>query len=241
MPLTIDVAVAKTSKFGTRDSGDTAEFVERPGGGFSVVVADGQGSGRAAKSLSLMVTSKAVGLLKEGIRDGAAARGVHDYLFAYRHGKVSATLDILSVDLAAKSILVTRNAETPMLLWHQHSFECIPSQSGPIGLYRLTKPTVRHLPLEDGMRIAVFTDGVTNAGRRTDPGAFDPMRFLSDDLTCPPTAEGLADRLLQRAVELDQGRPRDDITVVALRVHQHDERLLIRRLNAVVPLPEGTL
>src|SRR3712207_7046255 len=35
---------------------------------------------RAAKSLSLLITSKAVALLKEGVRDGAVARGVHDYL-----------------------------------------------------------------------------------------------------------------------------------------------------------------
>ncbi|HCG28801.1 MAG TPA: stage II sporulation protein E, partial [Chloroflexi bacterium] len=49
------------------------------------------------KTLSMMVSSKAVALLKDGIRDGAVARGVHDSLLAYRHGKVSATLDLLSV------------------------------------------------------------------------------------------------------------------------------------------------
>jgi hypothetical protein len=32
--------------------------------------------------------------LAEGVRDGAAALAAHDYLFNYRQGKVSATLDI---------------------------------------------------------------------------------------------------------------------------------------------------
>ena len=54
MPLKIDVAVVKTNKYASRESGDTVEIVERPGGGISVIMADGQGSGRAAKTLSLL-------------------------------------------------------------------------------------------------------------------------------------------------------------------------------------------
>ena len=96
--LIIDVGVAKTEKYASRESGDTVELVERPSGGFTVVMIDGQGSGRAAKTLSLLLSSKAVALVKEGVRDGVVARATHDYLFAFRHGQVSATLDLLSID-----------------------------------------------------------------------------------------------------------------------------------------------
>src|SRR6184192_2803802 len=82
--LDVQIAVAKTNKYATRESGDTVEVVERPHGGFSVVLADGQGSGRAAKTLSHLVTTKAVSMIKDGARDGVVARSVHDYLFAYR-------------------------------------------------------------------------------------------------------------------------------------------------------------
>ncbi|MBX6341209.1 MAG: serine/threonine-protein phosphatase, partial [Thermomicrobiaceae bacterium] len=88
MPLVIDAAVSKTHKYALRESGDTVEVVERPGGGFSLVIVDGQGSGAAAKLLSLLVAGRAVGLLSEGVRDGAAARAAHDYLYATRGGKV---------------------------------------------------------------------------------------------------------------------------------------------------------
>src|SRR3954451_11112846 len=108
LDFSIDIATAKTNKYASRDSGDTVELAERPGGGLSVVIVDGQGSGLAAKTLSMQLTSKAVSLLKEGVRDGAAARAVHDSLFAFRHGQVSAALDILSVDLKTRSVLVTR-------------------------------------------------------------------------------------------------------------------------------------
>ena len=61
--LCIDLSIAKTNKYASRESGDTAELVERPAGGLSVVVVDGQGSGQAAKTLSLLISSKAVALL----------------------------------------------------------------------------------------------------------------------------------------------------------------------------------
>src|SRR5215210_8020058 len=114
--LDVQIAVVKTNKYATRESGDTVEVVERPHGGFSVVLADGQGSGRSAKHLSHLVTTKAVSMIKDGARDGAVARSVHDYLYAYRGGKVSATLVIVTVDLATRTLVLSRNSHCPILL-----------------------------------------------------------------------------------------------------------------------------
>jgi len=234
--MSIDLAVAKSNKYASRESGDTAELVERPGGGASIVLADGQGSGRAAKSLSMMVTSKAVALLKEGVRDGAVARAVHDYLFAYRHGQVSATLDILSVDLHSRSVLVTRNAETPMLIRGGHEMEVVRSGSGPIGLYRLTKLAITERPLEVGVQVVLFSDGVTAGGRPPMP-RFDLNQFATRPDLDKLSAADLADAVLHEVVRLDQGRLQDDTTVVALSIRPHQEDLLVRRLNARIPLP----
>ena len=132
-PLVIDVGVAKMEKYASRESGDTVELVERPSGGFTVVMIDGQGSGRAAKTLSLLLSSKAVALVKEGVRDSVVARATHDYLFAFRHGQVSATLDLLSIDLKTRSIVITRNAESPLLLGSAGQVSVNPPLSGPIG------------------------------------------------------------------------------------------------------------
>ena len=97
--MEIQIAVAKTNKYAVSESGDTLEVVERPNGGVSVVLADGQTSGRGAKAISTMVVRKVISLLAEGVRDGAAARAASDYLYTERYGKVSATLNILSADL----------------------------------------------------------------------------------------------------------------------------------------------
>ena len=106
--LELQVGVAKVSKYATRESGDTLEVTERPHGGLSMVLADGQRSGRAAKIISALVARKAIALLAEGVRDGAAARATHDYLRTHRQGQVSAELSIVSLDLATRTIVISR-------------------------------------------------------------------------------------------------------------------------------------
>jgi serine phosphatase RsbU (regulator of sigma subunit) len=232
----IDVAVAKTHKYASRDSGDTAEMVERPTGGLSVVLVDGQGSGAAAKSLSMMISSKAVSLLKEGVRDGAVARGTHDFLHAYRHGRVSATLDILSVDLAAATILVTRNSDVPYIVRCDGSFRSSNSGPGPIGLYRHTRPSVDQYPVEDGLSIVMFTDGVVSAGERTSC-PFVPLDFVTDMWDELSTAQEVADRVLEAAIEADSGRPNDDMSVVALTIAEAPGDRPIRIQRVILPIP----
>ena len=73
--MEVQIAVSKIRKYATPSSGDTVEFIERPQGGVSVVMADGQSSGRGAKFISTLVVRKVIALLAEGVRDGAAARG----------------------------------------------------------------------------------------------------------------------------------------------------------------------
>jgi len=164
--LELQVGVAKVGKYATPESGDTLEMIERPHGGFSFVLADGQGSGRGAKTLSNLVTTRAISMLKDGARDGAVARAVHDYLYAYRHGQVSATLNILSVDLSARSVLVSRNNPCPFYVIDEQGMTTYNEPSTPIGLYSMTKPVITKISLRPYVYVVVFTDGILHAGRR---------------------------------------------------------------------------
>lgn len=232
--LSMEIAIAKTHKYASRDSGDTAETVERPTGGLSVVLVDGQGSGAAAKSLSMMVSSKAVGLLKEGVRDGAVARGTHDFLHAYRHGRVSATLDIVSIDLVSSTLIVTRNSEGPYLISRNGQFEVISGTSSPVGVYRHTKPAIDQYPLVAGLAVVVFTDGIVNAGERHKQG-FAPREWVNTRPAGCMAAHELADGLLAAAMTADQNRPNDDMTVVAATIVEADQEQPIRTLRVSLP------
>ena len=162
MPNTMEVriAAAKVGKYATSESGDTLEMVERPHGGLSLVLADGQRSGRAAKAISNIVVRKAVALLAEGVRDGAVARAAHDYLFLHRGGQVSAELCIVSLDLVSRTLVVSRNSHCPVIVVKDGQLSLLDDHSLPIGIYSGTKPVIAELPLEPETTLVVFTDGL---------------------------------------------------------------------------------
>src|SRR5687768_9908183 len=236
MPLKIDVAVAKTNKYASRESGDTVEIVERPGGGLSVIMADGQGSGRAAKSLSLLVTAKVAALIKEGVRDGAAARAANDFLFAIRHGQVSATLDILSVDLKTGTVVVTRNGDTVCLIEAAAGTEVIAGGERPLGLHARTRPWAAEFLMAPDLRVILVSDGVANAGSRNGWPTFD-LAAVAASAAHGASATAIADLVLDEALARDKGKPNDDMSVVALTLPEHQETTLVRRMRAEVPLP----
>jgi serine phosphatase RsbU (regulator of sigma subunit) len=234
--MELAIGVAKVSKWAVRESGDTLEVIERPHGGLSLVLVDGQGSGQAAKDLSNLVAKKSIALLADGVRDGAVARAVHDFLYHYRHGQVSATLNIVSADLASRTIVVSRNNPCPVILVVRGDLRLLDEPSSAIGMHRRMKPVVVEQPLEPGTQIVVYTDGIETAGRRQGRQIDVPaeLRRLLDGPD--PSPSRLAEGLLEAAVQLDNGRPNDDMSVLALAVLDKRADDLTRRMWISFPI-----
>jgi len=237
--MEVQIAVAKINKYATPESGDTLEVVERPNGGLSVVLADGQTSGRGAKAVSQMVVRKVIGLLAEGVRDGAAARAASDALFTDKQGKVICTLNIASLDLHSGTIVLTRNNPAAMFICRDDQVDLIGDESIPLGTSRNVRPLITEVAIEAGLTIVISTDGLTHAGeRRGQPMDVGEMiRSVMEDQD--PTPQQLADTLLSHAVSLDENRPADDISVLVLKVAPR-EGDNVRRMTVRLPI-EGNL
>jgi serine phosphatase RsbU (regulator of sigma subunit) len=236
----IEVAVAKMGKYAVSESGDTLEMVERPHGGLSLVLVDGQRSGPTAKAISNHVAGKAISLLAEGVRDGAAARATHDYLYTYRHGKVSATLNIVSVDMETKTLVLSRNSHCPAVIQLGPGEQVVlDAPAPPIGVHRGVKPQIKELPLRIGTLAVVYTDGIDTAGLRTGdlldvPAFIANLYYLHSGQ--PGMAQAVADALLDEAIQRDAGRPADDMSVLAVAIISGtgDEA---RRMTVSFPIP----
>ena len=231
--MEIQIAVAKTNKYAVTESGDTLEVVERPNGGLSVVLADGQTSGRGAKAVSMMVVRKVIGLLAEGVRDGAAARAASDLLYTDKQGKVTSTLNIVSVDLHTGTVVITRNNPAPFFIARGEEIDYIGSESNSIGTARNTRPVISEIPVEPGLVIVIYTDGLVHAGERVGRpmDVCTSLKAMIEEQD--PSPQSIADALLAEAVNLDEGRPADDISVVVLKVlkrHGDDVRRMTVRL-----------
>ncbi len=233
--MEIQIAVAKINKYAVSESGDTLEVVERPTGGLSVVLADGQTSGRGAKAVSMMVVRKVIGLIADGVRDGAAARAASDALFADKQGRVISTLNIASVDLHTNTIVLTRNNPSPVFICRGEQIDAHTEESEPLGTSRNVRPVITEVGVEAGLAIVIFTDGVSHAGeRRGQPmDVAGTIRSLIEDQD--PSPQQLADALLAHAIHLDDGRPADDISVLVLKVSPHAGDH-VRRMSVRLPI-----
>ncbi len=233
--MEIQIAVAKINKYAVSESGDTLEVIERPTGGLSVVLADGQTSGRGAKAVSMMVVRKVISLIAEGVRDGAAARAASDALFAERAGKVTCTLNIASVDLHSNTIVLTRNNPSPMFICRGETIDAHTEDSSSLGTSRNVRPVITELTIEAGLTIVIFSDGISHAGERRGTPMDVGQTLLSMLEDQDPSPQELADTLLAEAVRLDDNRPADDISVLVLRVSPRTDDG-VRRMTVRLPI-----
>jgi serine phosphatase RsbU (regulator of sigma subunit) len=232
--MEIQIAVAKTNKYQSEESGDTLEFVERPNGGISVVMADARTSGKAAKAISSAVVRKAVGLLAEGVRDGAVARAASDFLYTEKNGEVSTFLNILSVDMLTCTLVISRNNPTPIFIARGEIIELLAGESTPIGTSRNIKPAISEINLDTGITLLTYTDGLVKAGSRFGI-PFDIRTLLKSMLEeQQPTSQEIADTIMAEAIRVDQGRPNDDMSLIVLRVLSHAKDHM-RRMMVSLP------
>ncbi len=239
----VHLAVAKVPKFGVAQSGDTVEIIERPDGGLSAVMADGQRSGPSAKAVANLVVRRVIGLLAEGVRDGAAARAAADTLYMARQGRVQASLHILSADMASQTLVVVRNTPLPVWVWREGHLEALDEPAQPLGLQRYTRPVVREFPFRPETYILAYTDGLAYAGQRRGRDLNLPQTFTQALQRFPGQPQAVVDALLDQALEAEAHCPADDISVMLLYLSHEPggDHPPVRRLAARMPLPPVNL
>jgi serine phosphatase RsbU (regulator of sigma subunit) len=111
-------------------------------------------------------------------------------------------------------------------------------ESSPLGIRRDIRPVITELELQPGLTIVMYTDGLSHAGkRRGQPmDVCNAIRAMLEDQD--PTPQELADSLLAHAVNLDEGRPADDVSVVVLKVRAIGGDS-VRRMSLRLPISRG--
>ena len=159
------------------------------------------------------MAQKTVSLLADGVRDGAAARAAHDFLYALRQGKVSADLNIVSFDLVSRTVVLSRNSGVPIYVADADGVRAVDQPSQPIGLYARTKPAITEIPIVPGTHIVVVTDGVPEGGLRFG----QPLDLLAT-LTGLLSHDGMNAQTWPwtagRGHRRRHGRPADDMSVL---------------------------
>lgn len=230
MGWSIDISVATTHKYAIKESGDIVEIVDLPDGGVGLIVADAQGSGAAARAAARSATLQSWSLLQQGVRPEAVVTAASDAIFNTRGGKVSVSLDIVRIDRDG-TIEIARLSTNSVLIWLGERWTLRGPTPDPAGRYDRQLPSLQFERSGEVRAVLVMTDGITGAGGRF--GIPDALADRTPPIREDSTASALADAVFTDAMERDQGRPGDDMSVAAcvLRRSQVDQRIERRSMK----------
>ena len=222
--MEVKIGLAKTTKYAMNYCGDSFNMVERPGGGISAILADGQGSGLSAYQTSSWVVNRLSALLTEGGRDEAAVEAVHEELYDRTDRRISCSLTTVSSDFESETVIICRNTYAPVFIWTEDYETVYEEDAGPIGVHRHTKPLMYELPFSPGMVILSCTDGIKNAGKKRMGREADPEKILGFLRSGKAEDAGyLAKSVMEYALSLDHEEAADDMTVMVMGLAEGSE------------------
>ncbi len=203
--------IAKATKDGSDISGDTHSVVRISDKKFLLALSDGMGSGEYAESVSSASLSLIESFYKAGLNSELILSTVNKLLAINTEDSFTA-LDVSVIDLNDCSADFIKYGSPYGFIVGDGGVRIIEGNSLPLGIIDELKPSVANALLADGDVIVLVTDGISDAfGSSGD--VIDFLRSVS-----AKNPQTLADQLLKRAVELNDGEHRDDMTVLAVRV-----------------------
>ena len=203
--------LAVQKKNGSTLSGDTHALTKIDEGTFLIALSDGMGSGYQASQTSSTAISLIESFYKAGLESKVILGMVNKVLALNTDDNFSA-IDVLSVDLFSKNGDFIKIGSPASYLITEESIQIIEGNSLPLGILDDLSPTGVSIPIDEGATVLMVTDGISDAfGSSTD--LIDYLKTLK---TLNP--QRLADDLLSKAVLLENGTPKDDMTVLAVRI-----------------------
>lgn len=191
-------------------SGDTHSLVRISDEKFMIALCDGMGSGKTAENMSSATISLIENFYKAGLDSNLILDSVNN-LLAVSADEVFAALDICVCDLNKGTADFIKLGAPCGYVKLPGKTEIISGNSLPMGILEETAPSVFSCNIENKSIVVLCTDGVTEAF--TENG----LKELINDFAGINPQE-LAEHILNTALEAANGRAKDDMTVLTLRI-----------------------
>lgn len=203
--------VASRKKEGVERSGDTHSVIRIDEKRFLAALSDGMGSGENARRVS----ENAISLLESFYRSGMPADVILpsvNKLLTFTREESFVCLDLACVDLESGRADLIKIGAPLGFIFTSGSIRVLEGESLPLGMLDDLHPSTLSLRLQDGDVLVFVSDGVTDAfGSSAD--LFDYLKTLS-----PLNPQSFAEGMLRTALSRTDGKARDDMTVLAVRI-----------------------
>lgn len=204
---------ASSGKSGEAVNGDTHSIIKIDEGKFMVALCDGMGSGKKANLISSLSISLIENFYKAGFDNEIILNSVNKLLSQNSEETFSA-LDVCVIDTRYGICDFIKLGSPEGFIKHKNSTEVVESCGLPMGVLEEMQPHIAKKVLTDFDIIILVSDGITQAFENNNVSL---QTFINNlDSTNPQT---IADEILDRAVDLQNGVCSDDMTVIAVRVY----------------------
>jgi PAS domain S-box-containing protein len=206
---------------GNEVGGDFYDMFETGASGWAVVMGDVCGKGPDAAAVTALarytiraaamrerLPSRSLAVLNEALLRQRDDRRFCTVAYAY----------LEKLDRGARMGVSTGGHPLPLLLRVDGSVEAVGAPGTLLGVVHDPDLEDRAVTLEPGDAVVFYTDGVIE-NRPSSKGVLDERRLVELVATCAGEgADGIAAKVEEAAVLSQDGRPRDDIAVLVLRV-----------------------
>ena len=198
-------------KNGSIKSGDTHALTKIDEGKFLIALSDGMGSGKIANDTSSTAISLIESFYKAGLDSNLILSMVNKVLALNTDDNFSA-MDILTVNLFDLTADFIKIGAPYSFILSDSSIKIIEGNSLPLGILDDLTPTGCNYKISENEVVIMITDGISDAfSSSTD--LVDYIRTLDNK-----NPQLIADKILKKAVELENGDKKDDMTVLAIRI-----------------------
>ncbi|MGN0393670.1 MAG: SpoIIE family protein phosphatase [Bariatricus sp.] len=203
--------IAKIGKGCQKISGDSFLMTRLPGGQEAAILSDGMGSGEQASRESAMIVDMLEELLKAGFPRQTALSMMNTALVMGREEVCFSTVDMSIFDLYSGECEFVKAGAAPTFIRKKERIEHIYSENLPLGVVQNQKSGEFRRNMESGDIVVMVTDGILDA---LPPGEQEKLLDLIIGGTPLENPKELAHYILQSVLELSDGEPKDDMTVL---------------------------
>ncbi len=204
------VGVAKTTKAGSENSGDSHSMVKLPSGKFILAICDGMGSGEKASQKSETSINLIENFYRAGFDDETILSSVNKLLNLTSENIFSA-LDISVVDLKNGEVDFIKQGATIGFIKQGENITKIESNSLPLGILENVSPKVTKTVLSPDDLVVMLSDGVVDAVGEDNLQEY--LKFLPSK-----SPQEIADNILNKARKIQKDYPSDDMTVLVGKI-----------------------
>lgn len=213
----VDTGVAQLAKEDV--SGDSFNIATLRDGREMIVLSDGMGVGRKAAQESKATVRLLEELFNTGYNQEVALKTVNAILLLRKQRESFSTVDLALINLYSGEVDFVKIGAGPTFLKRGSRVGLVTAESLPLGILEEVEVPAEKRVLLDGDLLIMATDGILDAGSSEENREQWLRMFLAE--TTERNPDRLAEMVVNAALGRSRGQPRDDMTVVCVRLENN--------------------